>query len=126
MVSGRYKTIRQELIPPVDDCSEIFSKVKLDLNRFLGSVDGVILQYNKAMKMARLGKDQGLITNDEYKRFREFARFILPEGRMTELYITYYLDDFYNNYVPLRDSKHAQTEHIWIAQEMQRALEQST
>jgi thymidylate synthase ThyX len=125
MVSGRYKTIRQELVPPVKDCSEIFDKVGVNLNRFLGSVDGTILQYNSLMKQSREAMKQGLISNAEYKRLREFARFVLPEGRMTELYITYYLDDFYSNYVLLRDSEHAQTEHIWIAQEMQRTLEET-
>jgi len=122
MVSGRYKTIRQEVVPPVDDCSELFEKIGSDLNRYMGSVDPVILQYNSVMKKAQVAKKLGNISNDEYKRLREFARFVLPEGRMTELYITYYLDDFYDNYVLLRDSKHAQTEHVWIAQEMQRVL----
>jgi len=122
MVSGRYKTIRQELVPPVIDVEQIFNKAGMSLDRYLGSVDPVILAYNNAMKIARAAKDQEKITNDEYKRFREFARFTLPEGRMTELYITYYLDDFFSNYVLLRDSEHAQTEHIWVAQEMQRTL----
>ena len=122
MVSGRYKTIRQELVPAVKDCAEIFDKVGEDLNRFLGSVDGVLLQYDSLMRKARESKKQDIITNDEYKRLREFARFVLPEGRMTELYVTYYLDDFYNNYLLLRNSEHAQKEHIWIAQEMQRVL----
>ncbi len=74
------------------------------------------------MKKAKQSRDDKVISNDEYKRLREFARYILPEGRLTELYATFYLDDFYNNYLPLRNSPHAQTEHIWIAQEMERVL----
>lgn len=123
--SGRYRTLKLDLVPAVKDCDDIFSKIGEDLNRFLGAADGVILRYNEIMKKAKDKKGLGIISNEEYKRLREFARFILPEGRMTELYVTFYLDDFYNNYVVLRDSDHAQVEHIWIAKEMQRVLERA-
>jgi thymidylate synthase ThyX len=123
-VSGRYRTIYQEVIPPVDDCSQIAQKIGLDLSEYLDSTNIIIERYEGAMSSAKKAKEDGLISNDEYKRFREFARFILPEGRMTEMYVTFYLDDFYNNYLPLRNSTHAQTEHIWISQQMQRTLEE--
>jgi len=122
MVSGRYKTIKQEMVGPMKDCDEIFRKADIDLLEFLNKTLEADSEYRLAMKKAKIAKDSGSITNKEYKRLREFARFVLPEGRMTELYITYYLDDFYNNYLLLRDSEHAQTEHIWIAQEMRRVL----
>lgn len=122
MTSGRYRTLRQDIIGPVKDCSDLFAKLGLDLNRYLGSVDGVILQYNKVMKIANDAKEKKIISNAEYKRIREFARFVLPEGRMTELYVTFYLNDFYNNYIVLRDSEDTQVEHIWVAQEMQKTL----
>lgn len=122
--SGRYRTIYQEVIPAVDDCSKIASKIGLDLKEYLDSTNIVIDNYEKAMSAAKEAKGKDLISNEEYKRFREFARFILPEGRMTEMYVTFYLDDFYNNYLPLRNSSHAQTEHIWISQQMQRTLEE--
>lgn len=123
MVSGRYKTIVQEMVSAVDDCSDIFSKVDVDLSEFLNSTSAIVQLYKDAMSKAKQAKNNKIISNNEYKRFREFARFILPEGRMTELYVTYYLDDFYNNYLPLRNSEHAQVEHIWVAQEMMRVLE---
>ncbi len=123
-VSGRYKTIHQEVIPPVDDCTQIARKIGMDLGEYLDSTNIIIERYEGAMSSAKKAKEEGLISNEEYKRFREFARFILPEGRMTEMYVTFYLDDFYNNYLPLRNSTHAQTEHIWISQEMQRTLEE--
>jgi len=123
MCSGRYKTIRQEIIPAVDDCSEIFNKLDINLSKFLHNVNPIIVSYESMMKKANEAKSNNVITNDEYKRLREFARFILPEGRMTELYVTFYLDDFYDNYLPLRDSAHAQIEHIWIAQSMRKVLE---
>jgi thymidylate synthase ThyX len=122
--SGRYRTIYQEVVPPVTDCLDIAARMNLDLKEYLDTTNIVIERYEGAMASAKAAKDTGLISNEEYKRFREFARFILPEGRMTEMYVTFYLDDFYNNYLPLRNSSHAQTEHIWISQEMQRTLEQ--
>ena len=73
------------------------------------------------MYAAKIAKRKDLIDNSEYKRIREFIRFILPEGRITELYATFYLNDF-DSFLKLRDSSHAQTEHVWIAQEMKRTL----
>lgn len=123
MVSGRYRTIKQHVIEPVDDCQEIFEKCGYSLSEYLNLTIPIIETYEKFMIDAKTSRDNGMITNDEYKRAREFARFILPEGRMTELYVTYYLDDFINNYLPLRDSIHAQDEHIWVAEEMKKTLD---
>ena len=53
---------------------------------------------------------------------REYVRFVLPEGRMTELYITMYLSDF-KRFLFLRNSTHAQIEHIAVAQLMKKTLE---
>ena len=123
MVSGRYRTITQEMTPLVLDVADISGRAGVDLDELYSFVsDTTIPQYLKSMKKLRAAKNEGLISNDEYKRVRECARFVLPEGRMTDLYVTYYLSDFYDNYKLLRDSTHAQTEHIWIAQEMERAL----
>lgn len=127
MVSGRYRTITQDLTPIVDDFSNIMEKAELasPTLELWSKVDEVIAQYKQIMRELKEAKSNGLITNDEYKRARECVRFVLPEGRMTELYITYYLSDFYSNYKKLRDSVHAQTEHIWIAQEMARSIDRA-
>ena len=77
--------------------------------------------YDHQMQLSKKAKAEGKITNEEYKRFREFARYILPEGRMTELYCTFYLPDFVH-YLQLRDSSHAQTEHVYVAQQMKKSL----
>lgn len=122
MTSGRYRTLRQDIIAPVKDCSEIFTKMGLNLEQYLSIGEEVTKQYKQVMSQSFKMKEAGQISNQEYKRVREFARYILPEGRMTELYVTYYLDDFFSNYLPLRNSEHAQTEHIWIAQEMLKTL----
>lgn len=125
MVSGRYKTIRQEMYNTPDDVKELLdrSDVSDEFDETLGLVEATIDSYLAAMKKLVVAKKAGKISNDEYKRARECVRFVLPEGRMTELYITYYLSDFYGSYKKLRDSIHAQTEHIWIAQEMARSVE---
>jgi len=123
MVSGRYRTIKQEMVPALDDCRSIMDKMGKDIDSYLDIVNPVVKEYLSVMKSAKDSKDAGVISNEEYKRIREFARYVLPEGRMTELYVTMYLDSFYDNYLKLRNSVHAQTEHIWIAQEMQKTLE---
>jgi flavin-dependent thymidylate synthase len=125
MVSGRYKTIRQEMYKTPDDIKSILEAAGV-LERFdntLELVNATIDSYLITMKQLMAAKKGGKISNDEYKRARECVRFVLPEGRMTELYVTYYLSDFYGSYKKLRDSTHAQTEHIWIAQEMARSVE---
>ncbi len=78
-------------------------------------------KYLKIMKELKRCKTDKVLTNEEYKRMREYARFILPEGRMTELYVSMYMDDFYH-YLKLRDSSHAQIEHIALAQLMKKSL----
>lgn len=123
MVSGRYRTVLQELVEAADDCQEIFEKFGMNLDKYLGVAEGCIAVYRRTMREAKKARDGEVISNEEYKRLREFARFILPEGRITELYVTYYLDDFYNNFVKLRNSTHAQLEHVWVAQEMEKTLE---
>jgi len=123
MVSGRYKTIKASSFEVVDDISTISSKFynsfQKDYEHTMKSLNDL---YNKFMLEAKSAKKGKVISNPEYKRFREFARFILPEGRYTELYVTFYESDF-EGFLRLRDSSHAQTEHIWIAQNMKKTLE---
>lgn len=124
MVSGRYRTIAHKLAPLAEDVVNISEKAGVNLLEVHEQIaETVIPEYRRIMKELKEARDSGKISNNDYKRARECARFILPEGRMTELYITYYLSDFYGNFKLLRDSVHAQTEHIWVAQEMARTLE---
>lgn len=127
MVSGRYKTIKQENVEIPNDILNIVDRdlnlsVKLDkLKSYMSQSSEKYLEFMRELKNT---KNNNIITNDEYKRIREFARFVLPEGRLTELYVTFYEDDF-NHFLKLRDSAHAQIEHIWIAQKMKETLEKS-
>lgn len=123
MVSGRYKTIRQTLFERPLDIENICAKSNIDLTRMEETMDSSRKIYLSYMKELKQRKDDESITNDEYKRMREYVRFILPEGRMTELYVSFYLDHF-EHYLKLRNSKHAQIEHIWIAQQMELELKE--
>ena len=130
MVSGRYKTIRQELIGIPNDIFAMLDRVdsKGDnsigdlLDDMMSKMDRSKENYLKTMKELKRCKDLKFITNDDYKRMREYVRFVLPEGRMTELYITMYLTDF-KRFLFLRNSTHAQIEHIAVAQLMKKELE---
>lgn len=129
MTSGRYRTLNQDMVDTYSDIKVIINKIigssdddrHNDFNNLLTDKSIAYETYNFQMQSSKAAKADGRITNDEYKRFREFARYILPEGRMTELYCTFYLPDFIN-YLQLRDSPHAQTEHIYVAQQMKKAL----
>ena len=134
MSSSRYRTANTDLVDFYDDAERIYSTIIKDLflddsieaNQFqylLSNESQAIESYSWAMEQAKKAKQCNFITNAEYKRFREFARYVLPEGRMTELYITFYLPDFVH-YLQLRDSHHAQVEHIHVAQLMKKTLNQ--
>lgn len=124
VVSGRYRTIHQELMNSTNDCREIFNKFGISIDDYMSPAQNIINHYETCMASCKKAYDDKLISNAEYKRIREYARFVLPEGRLTEMYVTYYLDDFYKNYHILRDSIHAQIEHVWTAHEMFLSLEE--
>lgn len=141
MTSGRYRTLNQDMVDTYSDISQIMKKIiPAESNAIDGAFNDLMEEdynevfrellkntsiafrtYEAQMQASKAAKADGRITNDEYKRFREFARYILPEGRMTDLYCTFYLPDFIN-YLQLRDSAHAQTEHIYVAQQMKKTL----
>lgn len=122
MVSGRYRTINQDMVGTLDDCSEIFSLINRDYDDYFGVTDLIFDKYEELMSDAKQAKNNSTISNDQYKRLREVARYILPEGRLTELYITMYADDF-DHYLKLRNTPHAQVEHVWIAQQMLKVVQ---
>ena len=143
MTSGRYRTLNQDMVDTYSDIKKIMDKITprdTSPDSFNSAIDDLtdydyhqefedLLKkssianrtYDYQMQLSRKAKAEGKITNEEYKRFREFARYILPEGRMTELYCTFYLPDFLH-YLQLRDSSHAQVEHIYVAQQMKKTL----
>jgi thymidylate synthase ThyX len=130
MTSGRYRTLNQDMVDVYHDIALISQKMvkagdtdgqEFAVKQIFGKNQQSFQDYQWLMSLAKDSKKQNLISNDEYKRFREFARYILPEGRMTELYVSFYWNDFLN-YLHLRESTHAQTEHAYIAQKMRKIL----
>lgn len=125
MTSGRYRTLRQDIASIYSDIAIIADKAELSdkiLESFSMAKENVSL-YENNMKSLKDAKDRGAISNDEYKRAREFVRYVLPEGRITELYASFYIDDF-DRYMMLRDSKHAQIEHGYLAHRMKKTLDE--
>jgi thymidylate synthase ThyX len=121
MTSARYRTLNQDIVMPFDDIMGIAEKagegvmsLMLESFEMAKSTSNV---YKKNMDLVKVSKNKKLITNDEYKRLREFLRYVLPEGRITELYVSFYMDDF-ENYLSLRESPHAQLEHGYLAKLM--------
>jgi len=123
MTSGRYRTLNQDMVAVYDDILTVAEKLDISdaVSQIFSKDRQAFEDYQWLMSMAKTGKSKDSISNEEYKRFREFVRYILPEGRMTELYITFYHDDFIH-YSELRDSSHAQVEHAYIARKMGETL----
>lgn len=129
MTSGRYRTLNQDMVDIYQDVVLISRKLigkdgessDLAIKQIFGKNQQSFEDYQWLMNLAKDSKKQNLISNDEYKRFREYARYILPEGRMTELYVSFYWNDFVN-YLCLRESTHAQVEHAYVAQKMRKVL----
>lgn len=121
MTSARYRTLNQDIVMPFDDIMNIAKKAGEDvMSLMLESFEmakSTSHVYKKNMDIVKLSKSKKLISNNEYKRLREFLRYVLPEGRITELYVSFYMDDF-ENYLSLRESPHAQLEHGFLAKLM--------
>lgn len=118
-MSGRYRTMPSEYLEAPDDIIQILGKGYLgalltDYNRICRKANHefkMILAYFKQAEV------DGMITNKEYKRLREFFRGILPQNNMTERITTMNLRSF-ANYQRLRNSEHAQPEIREVAQQM--------
>lgn len=117
MTSGRYRTLNQDLVDIYSDILELSKKMSFDIDSYMAKGQESMNEYLAFMKVAKNSKAKNLISNSEYKRLREYGRYILPEGRMTELYVTFYNDDFVH-YLSLRETEHAQIEHAYIAKLM--------
>lgn len=132
-MSGRYRTMPTEYYEVPDDIIGIIEKMP-DRQREVNT--GLILKgqydlfeeyyhtcelannlYQAAMILAKEAKSTNVITNDEYKRFREFYRGILPQNNLTERVTIFNLRSF-ANYMKLRNSPHAQPEIRQVAKLM--------
>lgn len=134
-MSGRYRTMPSEWLDIPEDVTQITVKG-------IGSVytnDGPPYNYLERYKVLCAETNQwykdilnqlknseklGFITNQEYKRAREFFRGVLPQNNMTERVTVMNLRSFANFY-KLRSSEHAQPEIRQIAELMLQAIKDS-
>lgn len=127
-MSGRYRTMPSEYLDMPEDVEGIIQKFKciydnelkteIDLfEQYYNACESVNELYKQSIKSAKEAEKSGLISNQEYKRFREFYRGILPQNNMTERVTIMNLRSF-ANFQKLRNSEYAQPEIRHVAQLM--------
>lgn len=126
-MSGRYRTMPEDFQQVPDDVYNVVNKFyAADL--FKKEHDDVCKQtnefYRKILKEAKHAEKEGIISNSEYKRVREFTRNVLPQGNMTERTTVINLRSF-ANYQRLRNSEYAQPEIKRVAELMLAAVKKA-
>jgi thymidylate synthase (FAD) len=125
-MSGRYRTMPNEYLELTQDLKIILDKMNGDVYQV--QYDEMCKEANRFyqdfLKHAKDAEKGQLITNNEYKRIREFFRGALPQNNMTERVTTMNLRSF-ANYQKLRNSEHAQPEIRRVAELMLDAVKKS-
>ena len=129
-MSGRYRTMPSEFLEIPGDIMTIsqkaayrdsFDKVSTynydDMSGYEKLCESANIWYNNLVKSYKDAESKGCITNQEYKRAREFFRGVLPQNNMTERVTIMNLRSF-ANYQKLRNSEHAQPEIREVAELM--------
>lgn len=125
-LSGRYRTLPTEFLPIQQDIIDIINKFngvyrKPDDLELIYEYYNICVQandtYSKAISMAKEALHEGKLTNDEFKRFREFYRGILPQHNMTERIVTFNLRSL-ANFFKQRLDKATQPETRLVAELM--------
>lgn len=125
-MSSRYRTMPNEWQHMSSDVQEILDKA---FTPGTGrEYDALCKQandfYQNSLKHLKQKEKEGIITNAEYKRAREFLRGTLPQNNLTERTTVINLRSF-ANFVKLRLSEHAQPEIRYIAHLMLEAVKAS-
>lgn len=125
-MSGRYRTMLPEFLSMSEDVKLILEKAHLrsGINDYRYYCQQAHDEYEDIcvnLKDSKLAED---ITNDEYKRAREFLRGMLPQHSMTETVMSFNLRSLVH-FVKLRDKPNAQPEIQYIAKEMIRLLKEA-
>lgn len=130
-MSGRYRTMPREFFSMPKDIEEILCQFPggyEEMKEFRHTYNQICEEANNTYENmvldAKQAKDEELITNEQYKRLREFFRGILPQHNMTERVTVMNLRSF-ANYQKLRNSEHAQPEIQEVARQMLDAVEKS-
>jgi thymidylate synthase (FAD) len=118
-MSGRYRTMPNEWMKIPDDMKELIVKAYGEnmFNEYENLCKKNNEWYQECLKIAKENEKNNVITNSEYKRFREFFRGVLPQNNMTERVTIMNLRSF-ANYQKLRNSEHAQPEIKQVANMM--------
>jgi len=120
-MSGRYRTMPREYLTVPSDVLEILNKGDLSDYGYIDTCDKANHEYEHFIDMAKHELAAGTISNDEYKRLREFMRGMLPQHNMTERVSIMNLRAFCN-FQKLRNSEQAQPEIREVAQGMLAAV----
>lgn len=118
-MSGRYRTMPSDFFDVPKDVQAIMSKIdpawaRFNIQRYRDACEETNAFYRDNLEKGKDAKKNGLITNNEYKRFREIIRGPLPQANMTERVTTMNLRSVCN-YLKLRLSEHAQDEIRFVA-----------
>lgn len=113
-MSGRYRTMPSDFLLIPEDIDEIltnlkdekFARVEEEYNNLCLTTNN---WYQTKCKEFKQEKELGNITNEEYKRLREFMRGVLPQHNMTERVTIMNLRSF-ANFIKLRTKPNAQKE----------------
>jgi thymidylate synthase (FAD) len=125
-MSGRYRILPDEFYTIPEDVEAIAEKVGdhslvtewSDLNK------NAYAFYQKRLERYWQAEEEGKITNDEYKRFREILRGILGTAFFTKVTTVFNLRSL-ANFFSLRLDPHAQPEIQEVARQMLAAVEKA-
>jgi|CXWL01.1.fsa_nt_gi thymidylate synthase (FAD) len=131
-LSGRYRRVPSSYLDVPDDIMDIYNKISsLETDQMINNYYSICDRANtfyqiecEAMKAAADDPIHPLITNEEYKRVREFLRGVLPQHNMTERVSVMNLRSW-SNFYKLRSSSHAQPEIQLVAKLMLQAVKES-
>lgn len=122
-MSGRYRTMPNEYLIIPEDVSRILERFDRDAYfDYNKACDAANRLYASVVRNAKVAEKEGLISNSELKRIREFYRGVLPQHNMTERVSIMNLRAW-SNFYKLRSSSHAQPEIQLIAKFMRQELD---
>jgi flavin-dependent thymidylate synthase len=132
-MSGRYRTMPSEFLAMSEDVSDILKKVTYEydkhrgqeyIDKYFEKCEEANSEYKTLTLDLKEAEKDGLITNQEFKRVREFYRGILPQHNMTERVSVMNLRSFANFY-KLRSKPDAQPEIRQVAELMLKAVKEA-
>lgn len=116
-MSGRYRTMPSEYLSVPEDIQQILQQHPGTISRYNQLCESANEFYKNLCEITKDYEKEGLLSNGEYKRIREFFRGVLPQHNMTERVTIFNLRSF-ANYMKLRDKPEAQPEIQEVAKLM--------